>query len=72
MAEGVELARAAGAAPLVQVDGGIGPATAPLVAAAGADVLVCGNAVFAADDPACALAAVKAAADEAREGLCRR
>lgn len=33
------------------MDGGIGLATAPLVAAAGADVLVCGNAVFKADDP---------------------
>lgn len=61
-----EMARAVGAAPLIQVDGGIGVATAPLVAAAGADVLVCGNAVFAADDPAAALAAVRDAAEEAR------
>ena len=36
------------------------------MAAAGADVLVCGNAVFAAEDPAAALAAVQAAAEEAR------
>lgn len=62
----VDVARAVGASPLIQVDGGIGVKTAPLVAAAGADVLVCGNAVFAADDPAAALAAVQAAADEAR------
>lgn len=62
----VEMARAVGAAPLIQVDGGIGVATAPLVAAAGADVLVCGNAVFASDDPAAALAAVRDAAEEAR------
>lgn len=62
----VELARAVGASPLVQVDGGIGVRTAPLVAGAGADVLVCGNAVFAADDPAAALAAVRDAAEEAR------
>lgn len=62
----VEMARAVGASPLIQVDGGIGVKTAPLVAASGADVLVCGNAVFAADDPAAALAAVQAAADEAR------
>ncbi|RDB70178.1 ribulose-phosphate 3-epimerase [Eggerthella sinensis] len=61
----VDVARAVGASPLIQVDGGIGVKTAPLVAAAGADVLVCGNAVFAADDPAAALAAVQAAADEA-------
>lgn len=62
----VEMARSVGATPLVQVDGGIGVATAPLVAAAGADVLVCGNAVFAADDPACALASVRDAAEKAR------
>ncbi len=61
-----KMARAAGVAPLIQVDGGIGVATAPRVAAAGADVLVCGNAVFAADDPACALVAVRDAAEAAR------
>lgn len=67
----VELARAVGAAPLIQVDGGIGVATAPAVAAAGADVLVCGNAVFAAEDPATALVAVQAAADQARVAAMR-
>jgi ribulose-phosphate 3-epimerase len=39
----------------IEVDGGIDPATAPLMAAAGADVLVAGSAVFrggSADDPA--------------------
>ena len=56
----------AGASPLIQVDGGIGVATAPCVAAAGADVLVCGNAVFAAKDPGAALEAVRTAAEEAR------
>ena len=61
-----EMARAVGASPLIQVDGCIGEVTAPIVAAAGADVLVCGNAVFAAEDPAAALAAVQAAAEEAR------
>lgn len=70
VARTAELARAAGASPLIQVDGGIGTATAPLVAAAGADVLVCGNAVFAADDPAAALKAVRAAAERARVGAC--
>ena len=45
------MAREAGVAPLIQVDGGIGVKTAPLVAAAGADVLVCGSAVFVAEDP---------------------
>ena len=33
-------------APGGEVDGGIDPATAPLVVAAGADVLVAGSAVF--------------------------
>ena len=67
VAEVAAMARAAGTeGMLVQVDGGIGEATAPLVAAAGADVLVCGNAVFKADDPARALQAVQAAADRAR------
>lgn len=66
VAEVAALARAAGARPLIQVDGGIGVRTAPLVAASGADVLVCGNAVFAADDPASALREVRRAADEAR------
>jgi ribulose-phosphate 3-epimerase len=35
---------------LIQVDGGIGPATAPEVVAAGAQVLVCGSSIF--DDKA--------------------
>ena len=48
VARTVELARAVGAAPLIEVDGGIGVKTAPLVAAAGADVLVCGSAVCGA------------------------
>ncbi len=66
IAEVVAMARAAQVAPLIQVDGGIDVESAPLVAAAGADVLVCGNAVFAADDPAGAIAAIEDAADEAR------
>lgn len=63
----VELARVAGASPLIEVDGGVGVATAPLVAGAGADVLVCGNAVFKAEDPAAAIAEIRAAAEAARE-----
>jgi ribulose-phosphate 3-epimerase len=31
---------------LIQVDGGVAPATAPQVVAAGADILVCGSSVF--------------------------
>jgi ribulose-phosphate 3-epimerase len=65
--EVVELARAAqNPNLLIQVDGGIGLATAPLVAAEGADVLVCGNAVFKAEDPAHAISAIKACVNEAR------
>ncbi len=62
----VEMAREAGASPLIQVDGGIGVETAALVAAHGADVLVCGNAVFAAADPAAAISAIESAGDGAR------
>jgi ribulose-phosphate 3-epimerase len=51
-----ELRRMIGDRPVhIEVDGGVTPATAPLVAAAGADVLVAGSAVFAggsAADPA--------------------
>lgn len=66
VAQVAAMARAVGVAPLIQVDGGIGVATAPRVAAAGADVLVCGSAVFAAQDPAAALVAVQEAAEAAR------
>ena len=51
---------------LIEVDGGIGEKTAGFVTACGADVLVCGNAVFAAEDPAAAIAAVAQAGDDAR------
>ncbi len=66
VAQVVAMAREVGNEPLIQVDGGMGVKTAPLVAAAGADVLVCGNAVFAAEDQAAALRAVEEAANEAR------
>lgn len=36
---------------LVEVDGGVAPGTVELVAAAGADCVVCGNAFFKAADP---------------------
>lgn len=67
VAQVVDLCRSMGVAPLVEVDGGIGVTTAPLVAAQGADVLVCGNAVYAAEDPARALQEVQQAAEAARE-----
>ena len=43
----------------LEVDGGIGPKTAPLVTAAGANVLVAGSAVYGAADPAAAIAALR-------------
>ena len=50
----------------VEVDGGINEATAPLCAAAGANVLVAGSAVFHAGDPAAAITALRKACGEAR------
>lgn len=48
-----------GAAPLIQVDGGITPDTAPQVTAAGANVLVAGSAVFGKPDRKAAIAALR-------------
>lgn len=45
---------------LIQVDGGINPATGARCAAAGADVLVAGNAVFKAADPKTVIAQLAA------------
>lgn len=55
----VEMCKAEGTAPLIEVDGGIGVGTAPLVSAVGADVLVAGSAIFCADDPAVALRGIR-------------
>jgi len=55
-----------GVDPLIQVDGGINPETAALVAGAGANCLVAGNAVFGAPDPKSAIAAIRDAAEAAR------
>ena len=55
----VEMCKAEGAAPLIEVDGGIGVGTAPLVSAVGADVLVAGSAIFCADDPAVTLRGIR-------------
>jgi ribulose-phosphate 3-epimerase len=46
----------------IQVDGGIDEQTAPLVAKAGATVLVAGSAIFGADDPAAAARRIREAA----------
>lgn len=55
--------------PLIEVDGGVSVANAEDVAAAGADVLVAGSAVFGADDPASAVDAIRKAGER---GLSRR
>ncbi len=44
---------------LLEVDGGVNAETAKLCAAAGADLLVAGSAVYGADDPAEAIAALR-------------
>ncbi|ULO05391.1 ribulose-phosphate 3-epimerase [Paenibacillus sp. 19GGS1-52] len=49
----------------IEVDGGVTEATAPLVAEAGADVLVAGNAVFGRSDRAAAILAIRTAANAA-------
>ena len=57
----------------IEVDGGVTPETAPLVAAAGADVLVAGSAVFKGGSPETAnvyagkISDIRAAADKARK-----
>lgn len=51
----------AGSHALIEVDGGVGPANASALVAAGADVLVAGNAVFGADDPAGMIRQIKQA-----------
>lgn len=67
-AELARLCTQSGCKPLIQVDGGIGEATAPKVCAGGADVLVAGNAVFKAADRAEAIAAIRAAGLAAQAG----
>lgn len=49
-----------GSHALIEVDGGINLETAPIVANAGADVLVAGNAVFGAADPVAVINAMSA------------
>jgi len=54
-----------GLSPMIQVDGGITTATAPLVTEVGARCLVAGNAVFGEPDPIAAITAIRAAAEAA-------
>jgi len=57
------LDRAGSAAP-IEVDGGIDETTAPRVVAAGAEILVAGQAIFGQPDPASALRRIREAALE--------
>jgi len=66
IAEIDEMCRFAGVEPLISVDGGIDAETAVEAVTAGATCLVAGNAVFGADDPTAALAAIRAAGTAAR------
>ena len=55
----MEMCKEQGVEPLIQVDGGITSETAPLVTAAGANVLVAGSAVFGKPDRAAAIKALR-------------
>ena len=48
-----------GSPALIEVDGGVSPANAGLLAEAGVDILVAGSAVFKAEDPAAVIAAMR-------------
>jgi len=57
-----DLLRSAGSTAPIEVDGGIDTTTAARIVAAGADILVAGNAIFGTSDPATATRALRAAA----------
>jgi len=59
--------RARGYAGRVEMDGGLDPETLPTCAAAGADTLVAGSAIFGAPDMAERIALLRDAAERARE-----
>lgn len=50
---------ARGAAALIEIDGGVGPANAGALAGAGADILVAGSSVFCSEDPAEAIRLIR-------------
>jgi ribulose-phosphate 3-epimerase len=60
-----ELLRREGSRAPIEVDGGIDVRTAPGIVAAGADILVAGNAVFGTPDPEGAIRDLRAAASAA-------
>jgi ribulose-phosphate 3-epimerase len=58
IADLVALRKATGSKALIEIDGGVGEANAAQLIATGADVLVAGNSVFGAQDPAMAIRAL--------------
>jgi ribulose-phosphate 3-epimerase len=60
-----DLLRRAGSRAPIEVDGGIDVHTAPRIVAAGADILVAGNAIFGSPDPERAIRDLRAAAQAA-------
>jgi ribulose-phosphate 3-epimerase len=60
-----ELLRREGSSAPIEVDGGIDVHTAPMVVAAGAEILVAGNSIFGTADPEAAIRALRAAAQSA-------
>ena len=60
-----DLLRRAGSRAPIEVDGGIDVTTAPGIVAAGADILVAGNAIFGSGDPERAIRDLRAAAQAA-------
>ena len=61
---------AGGRAIRLEVDGGVRTDNIGAIAAAGADTFVAGSAVFGSNDYAATIAAMRAAAEEARESAC--
>ncbi|MBR2415570.1 MAG: ribulose-phosphate 3-epimerase [Bacteroidaceae bacterium] len=55
-----ELIEKTGSKAVIEVDGGVNVETGALLAAAGSDVLVAGNAVFKAEDPEAVITALRA------------
>jgi ribulose-phosphate 3-epimerase len=60
------LASEAGSRPSIEVDGGVDPANAAILAGAGAEILVAGTAIYGASDPAEAIGRLRAAAEGVR------
>lgn len=66
VARAADLVREGGLEVVIEVDGGIDPATVGTMARAGAEMFVAGSAIFGADDPLGAARDIRRAAVEAR------